>query len=278
MGDWPLQGSGAMHETAGAVTVSSEMTDVTASASTNTKGSWVQLIAATDFEASGILIRGGDFQSGGRHFLLDVAIGAEGSEIILIPDLAYMAARGSPQAPGSPLYYFFPLRVPQGVRLSVRVASSTASSVLNVGAYLFSGNFMASAPFNRVTAHGTNSSLSKGTIVDPGADDHAKANTEIVASTTNPIRALVIGETRSQLDGATTPTERLQDVSVGASAGQPIISNLASEENNEENVLPVWPGPYPCDIPAGSRLSINGQSDNTNATDRVWCITLYGLD
>ncbi len=96
-----------------------------------TKGSWAEVIASTSQEVSWIEIHINSNNSSGasRNTLLDVGIGAAGSEVVVIPDLIGGNA-WSYAADG--IFYRFPLMIPAGTRIAVRAAGSvtTAFNVL----------------------------------------------------------------------------------------------------------------------------------------------------
>ena len=59
---------------------------VSTSATSNTKGSWTELIASTDFNAQGLRLNAIPASSG-KFFLADFGIGAAGSEQVLVPNI-----------------------------------------------------------------------------------------------------------------------------------------------------------------------------------------------
>lgn len=115
-------------ETGGALTATSLPTAVTASASLHTKGSYTELLAATTKRSTClmILIRSSTAAS---DFLIDVATGAAGSEVVLIPDLLYASSL-------TDMNYTFPLRISAGTRISARCQADVSAAVCLMAVYV----------------------------------------------------------------------------------------------------------------------------------------------
>ena len=85
-----------------------------ASAGGGVKGAYVQLLAATTFESSLILLTCQPV-AGGGNFLVDIATGAGGAEVVLIPNI-FISGVGLAQN----LTIVF--RIPTGARVAIRVS------------------------------------------------------------------------------------------------------------------------------------------------------------
>lgn len=100
MGDWPLS-SISFYQT-------SNGKSIVAHASANTKGAYVECIASTTRNVAGIYILAEYCDE--YQFLIDIAVGAAGSEVVIIPNLTrgstvYTKYNNWP-------YYFFPINIP----------------------------------------------------------------------------------------------------------------------------------------------------------------------
>lgn len=132
-----MDGNGGA-DSIGFVSGSTTGTTVTASASTNTKGSYAQLVASTTRDYIGLF---GAFDTGGtttaHHNLLDIAIGASGSEQVIIPNFpAVSSAQGLSANLFSPENIpFTPILIPAGTRIAARMQSNVASSAMHVTLY-----------------------------------------------------------------------------------------------------------------------------------------------
>lgn len=114
----------------GANTADSGGTGIDPGGVANTKGAYSQLTAATTNRCSGLLVffgnQGSIARTAGSHWNADIAIGAGGSEQIIIPDLPISA-----EAVGDILVctqVFVPVLLPAGVRLAARAACTVTSS------------------------------------------------------------------------------------------------------------------------------------------------------
>lgn len=108
-------------------------TAITSSVSTNTKGSYTQLVASTAKDYCGLLLVPDTNQSGtATALLLDIAIGAGGSEQVIVPNF-YQSSFNDKVATS-----FVPINIPSGTRISARCQSATASQKIGLslqGAY-----------------------------------------------------------------------------------------------------------------------------------------------
>lgn len=119
-------------------------TVVNAGASANTKGSWTQIAASTSRTCSGLMIaavrpsQNVVAQTSPVYHLADIAVGASGSEQILVSDLRFESnvgtgglVSGSPTnkgalQPGS--LVLPPCDIPQGSRLAMRLQSTSTDA------------------------------------------------------------------------------------------------------------------------------------------------------
>lgn len=117
----------AGYDSVGFNTANAVGTVITASATPNTKGSYTQLIASTPRDYCGIFI-GPDMNTAQTvaQLLLDIAIGAGGSEVVIVPNWSQppfsdKMARG-----------FVPVSIPAGTRIAARCQSPTASATIGL--------------------------------------------------------------------------------------------------------------------------------------------------
>lgn len=270
MGDWPVD-SGAAVTTYGAVLSASTGTTVAASATANTKGAWIQLTASTTAQASALMLHAKC--SASIQFLFDIGVGPSGSETVLIADIhcSRLGLTGFEVA--------FPVRVPEGSRIAMRVASATASATVTALLYLISGGFDQPASRGLVRTYGATSGTSGGTSVDAGATANTKgAWTEIVLSTTDAHRGLMVVFGNQ---GIVTGVSGLFlfDIGVGASGSEQIIAaNVHVVATNSKALDPYATPVLPVSIPAGSRIAVRSQSNSVSATGRLLDVLLYGVN
>ena len=115
----------------GAVLTTSQGTPVAASSTANVKGAWVQLTASTLRDYQGIYVDFGNSSTTNATFLFDVAVGAAGSEQIIVPDIWFGGDQTMGLNQGGP-YPEFPVRIPAGNRIAVRCQSTTASASIPI--------------------------------------------------------------------------------------------------------------------------------------------------
>lgn len=272
MPEWSAWGSNRT-EGVGADTSDSQMTTITADASADTKGSYTQIVAATAFEASGLLIQMGVANI--NEYLVDFAVGAAASEQIIVPDLLY--GNPSRRIGGN---YFINISVPAGSRLAARCQGGTGSDLIDTQVYLLSSNFMQAPRYHRCTTYGADTSDSGGVGIDPGGSANTKgAYSQIVASTTNNIKELliVIGEGGNSTRSAAS---WLMDVAIGTGGSEQIIIpdlHFGSSIQGDD-LEPFVFGPFKVSIPSGTRLAIAAQCDITDAADRLFDAVIYGVD
>lgn len=114
----------------GFLTASSHGTVVDPGATANTKGAWAQLTASTTADIHGLLIgidsAGVTGSVGTRNtMLLDIGIGASGSEQVLIPNLILIHQQnaGAINSTWPDYFQMIPVQIPSGTRIAARCQS-----------------------------------------------------------------------------------------------------------------------------------------------------------
>jgi hypothetical protein len=247
---------------------------VTGSASAHTKGSYVQLIASTAEEYSGLMLTFGS--SSICTGLLDIAIGSAGSEQDIVPNIMFQTGVIGGLA-GSAT--FLPLRIPAGSRIAARLQTvAGGSQVVRFCLLGFTGGYSSRPPLGRATTYGVNTGTSRGTSIDPGASANTKGSfAQIVASTANNIRALMIC-LGSQGNPAPTSTNWLIDIGIGPATEKVLVANLFMNSHLASGLF--MPSHYflPVSIRAGTRVAARAQCGSTDPTDRLFDISLIGFD
>jgi hypothetical protein len=276
----PLGGHQALEDNVG--TTSAEFgTTVTASGTAHTKGSYSQLVASTTYEAFGISILLAGLQtaaSTNTRCLVDIGIGAAASEVVLIPDLMCGNVAQEAAASGMGAMYHFPLYIPAGSRLAARSQALVVSDTCTVALWLH--EWPLGAPEwvgSRVTAYGANTATSSGVNHSPGNSAYAAA-TQIVASTTNPIRAMQIGYGLAT-DTTGDTCRGLVRIGLGATPNY-LVSDLPFKESTTIEAVDFNHANFILsqkrfDLPAGSDLRLSAMR-NATAAARGWII--YGVD
>jgi hypothetical protein len=249
-------------------------TTLTASGSTNTKGSYAQLVASTPYDASGfwLLLSGASSLTAG--YLVDLAIGAAASEIVLVPNVPFNIQSA---ANSGTLAIFVPCAIPAGTRISARVQSSTGSTTVTAAVVLLDGSFDEDSSLAAPQNYGALTASSVGTSIDPGASANMKGSwVQIAASTTYDIGALqLICDTQKNV--TTIAQTWLIDIGIGAGGSEKVIAPNISLSCNAG---PMLTNPAPplirCQIPSGTRLAIRAQGTNGTSATRKFGATLLG--
>jgi hypothetical protein len=275
----PRQGASTLQSNSG--TTSAEFgATITASGSTHTKGSWSQLIATTTYTSYGIVIglaNVGTVATTNSRMLVDIGIGANPNEIVLIPDLIAGQAGSSASASSNPVYYYFPIIIPAGVRLSARNQALIASDTVSVTAHLLQGAVPGKWYGSRVTAYGITSASSTGTSHSPGNSSYA-TTTQLTASTTNPIKAMQVGADLYDQTAGSTVRGLIRIAAMGST--NYIVSDLPYRESTtlesvDQAQTNLILSHMNFNIPAGQYLGI-GAMRNVAAAARGFAI--YGVD
>jgi hypothetical protein len=244
-------------------------TTVTAGAA-NVKGTAVELIAATSFDAHWIEVMA--FKpSAGAAFAVDILTGSA-TEDVTIPDLTLQAR----QTNEGGARWLFPIFIPKGTRIAARLASSSASATCLVAVALFNAGIGAGGLASKVSQYGT-ISLSRGVNLDPGAVAHTDgAATQMTAATAFDHHWLVVTVLNPDAAYAGT-TKDLIDVLIGSATEQVLLGDWplggagTADVRRPDNTFhaPVY-------IPKGSRLSMRHRSSSTTDVDRDLYVTLHG--
>lgn len=255
MSHWPLWRGGGAYEAAGAQTGSSNGTTVTADPTGHAKpAAWTELIASTSFAYDFITVCLGANNLGGVRFLVDIAVGAAGSEETIVQNLP-LHAGGISSSAAFPL----PLRVRKGVRLSARCQASTGSSACDVMVIGEAGTPRGVGAFQRATTYGFEEGDSGGTLITSANSDNALPSTytQLALLTQRARLAYVmpIPTTASPTGGG---RRFLLNLYRGASGQESLLLPnlpLRFTGSTDGTVCDPCLGPFAVDLPAGARLS-----------------------
>ncbi len=235
-------------------------TRATAGGSANTKGSWSQVTASLPHDAYGfwLTMAGTATSATSTDGLLDIGIGAGGSEVVLVPDLL-AGWIGSPTQ--GPRVLFIPIFIPKGTRVAIRNQGVIASDTVDCMFHFKSGD-----PANRgqlfsgCDAYGVNSSgASAGTAHTPG-------NTGAESTWAN------LGSTASKSYGAILPLIQVGTVTTLTAIAYHwelgIGSVTLAEWYYMGNTGEYLNGPFPSEpaavnIASGAQLQVRAEASGT---------------
>lgn len=228
---------------------------ITASGSTNTKGSWTQLTAATDADVDELIVAVRDCFTSGQNSssLMDIGIGGAGSEVVIIANIA-VGYYGHTNR--------FPVPViPKGTRIAARMQSASASRTasLYVVPQGSTGRRRIAGP---IVTIGADTATSRGvSVTTPGSNNTKAAWTQITASTAQAFQGLALG-VQGGGQTAIPDANALVDIGIGASGSEVVlVGNIPLLINSSELVIHLADlGFWPLRIPQGSRLAVRYQA------------------
>ncbi len=278
MGDWPsgLADHGPVFNCSSEIVSSGDsgIVAVAAGATAHTKGAWAVRDPAIKFDVKYMQVH---FLTGSTlaEYLMDIGVGATGSEQVIISDIYFGPTYNTIRTSG---VYLFPVCIPKGSQISARVQASTKDSTVNFQLMLIGAGF-SNISCSKVDTYGADTSDSGGTSIDPGASANTKgAWVEITSGCLRPILGLSIA-IGNQLNTARTTGAWLLDIGVGAAGSETvIIPDLGLIASGTSDRVSPYVFPFiPLSIPVGTRISARAQSTITDATDRTFDIILYGI-
>ncbi len=231
---------------------------VTADATPHVKGAWTQLIASTldDSDYQNFIVA--TAQTGvNTATLIDFAVGASGSEIPIVENIAIGGVSAN-------MYMPILAKIPAGSRISARIQSLVVSKTATVTAFLFDTGFYQTAPTS-LDVLGTSTTTSVGTNI---TDTYS----EIVASLSVSYAGFVV--IPSLNTAAASSSAQNISVAVGASGSEidVLIFNISYTSAEQGNIRPgqytFMKGPFT----AGARISAKTSSSVNNGAKSLCLI------
>lgn len=256
--------------------------NITASSTANTPGSWVQLLAnnavsSTDTIQCVIFQAIGNNQAttADNSMLLDIGTGAAGSETVVAPNIAIGGAFNSG---GQGPCFCLPIRIAGATRVAARVRSATGSRTITLSVVGFTGA-AATAPFvdrlpTSVDTLGTSTSTSAGTAMSGSSGTWV----EISSATTTDYQALVVVPSGPGNVSGATLTEFRLDLGIGASGSEQAVAFINGFYTGNTVVVPrvalSFSSLYGGFVPAGSRIAVR---HNLAANPERVCACVIGV-
>lgn len=268
MPDWALQEAAQWTDQVGIASGAIGGVVVTAGA-VNTKGSYTAgaISASTPRKADMLLLT--MTTKGSPDYLVDLAIGAAGSESIVVPNLA-----STGPTYGSSVY-LLPIGVPAGSRLNVRSQATTSSAALSVSASLISGGMLGMPAFNRCETLGATTADSGGTgLGNPASPATMGAWTQI-GTTTFPWKWVITAMGDQAITTRTSGQRFMWEIGVGAAAAQWLLIGGQSAGTSSTSFAHSHHLGFPCNIPDGSALW--GRYASSAITTLGMDMILYGF-
>ena len=251
-----MSAPGFRGQSIGTIPSTSRPTSIFSSATAHIKGAWVELIAATAFDADYCHVDTVTANAKGAY-LLDIGIGAAASEVVLIPDFIIDCGDGGTNHQRTT----YPLSIPAGSRLSGRLQGSVGNKNHLVAMEVYAQS--ARPALGRVEAVGVISSGDTShTKITPSATAHIKgAWVEMVAASTFDSKEAILFFGRGNI--ARSNMSYFVDIAIGAAASEVvIIENIRVESvsSSPDTIYPQYIGHFPFEIPAGTRIAARCQA------------------
>ena len=237
---------------------------MTSGASVNTPGAWVQVLANNAVSASETIacvnIRCiGNNQGTGvdASALMDVGIGAAGSEVVIAPDIA---VGGGVNSGGAGCNFALPIKIPGATRVAFRFRCAQASRIYIIQQVVFSGQ-IADSKFadqlpTSVDTLGTSTATSAGTAMSGASGTWV----EITPSTTKDYQALALIPSGPQDTTGGTQAIVHMDLGIGAAGSEQVIAHAGCTVNANGVIFPLdtndTHGLFGGLIPAGTRIAV----------------------
>ena len=252
-------------------------TVVAPSATAATKGSWVSLgTLSADAVALRVMVSiAGEGATGGNG-AFDIGIGTSGSQVVLVANLVCPVKSGNNTQ--AVVQFLLPLSLPSGTQIWARSAYSAASAT---GIYVasfsaFDGEYTAEGIAGIDTLGFTAGTLVGTSFATTGTG--AKGTySQIIATTTRDYSQLLV--CLDQGTGGLTSAQLLTfDIAIGASGSEKVIVPDVSFylNSNYGGGGATSAGPFPVEIPSGSRIAVRGAQDSAIAAI-TYGATIYGV-
>lgn len=242
-------------------------------ASANTKGSWFELSASTSADICWLEIYADPFESAtaGVMIAIDIGIGASGSEQTIISNLLVSVPTNYSEL----LRTAFPLQIPAGTRVAVRLACTTVANTAPVELTVvgYDGEFPQMEGCAGVEGIGVSFSSSPySTAFTPGASGALGSWTQIIASTTRDYYGLVVSHDGQMTIDPNFPFVN-SDIGIGASGSEQVLIKDLLWQQQHTFVSEL----FPVQVPAGSRLSVRGTLSTAIGSGGLYGCSLFGV-
>lgn len=231
---------------------------ITASGTAHTKGAWTQIFSSTLQHSQLIALMWDDIGIAATNTatLLDVGIGAAGSEVVVISNINLGSLGHGSQN-------LVPLLIPQGSAVSLRCQSVIVSEAV-VGRATLVPKAVEADVAEMCDTYGDLTASSSGTLLPTPSVINTKTGwQQITASTTRDARWLTwsLGSNQTAVNAA----QGSFDIGYGAAASEQVLVGDIRWQVNLNEMLRPANFFVPCSLPFGTRLAVRFQSGTTSA-------------
>lgn len=268
MGDWALSQCERQEFSA---------LQVSRTAGANTKSSYQQIIAATGFAYNAISLQLNSDGGGGQCYLVDIAIGAGGSEVVIIPNILVDSMRAIGHCG---VNITIPVAIAAGTRISAALQEVGGSGTRQVNLALTGragGANAVQSPCGTVSNYGALTASSNGTLIDQGA----VANTfgswvQMTAATARDHNALIAVMGTNQTTSWAGSFLFDFQIGIGAGGSEVVIAQFESMTNANGNRMQVNSFDANYAVPAGSRVAMRSKCTSATSFERQATAIILG--
>ena len=236
----------------------------------NTKGSYTQLVAATTFDACWIMVSIKETSNSTTHCAVDIAIGAGGSEKVILSNLMVEGSTNGTSGANS----LFPCNIPAGTKISARAQNGGAvADGPTVSIILFDGGFTQFEGAAGADDIGFVSATTYGSLITASASANTKGSyTQLVAATARDYIGFVLYFGAPSTGAGAS--RGLYDIAIGSIGSEIVIVPNIGANAVQVNSKPAYSGPFFINIPAGTRIAARMQADTGSQAGGM---VLYGI-
>jgi len=264
----------AVYETLGADTATSLGAALTASASANTKGSWVDLGAVTTYDYHSIWVSmvGG---ATAADILIDIGLSDGANRWTIMPNLRCAMGAGIWRGAAA---VQLPLHIPGGSQVSARCQASTGSSVVYVTVTGSTIGMHGGPGYSRGDQCYT-VTTSRGVDIEPTTAHTKTAWTTLDASAGADSQALLVAVGPGAQVTRTVDRTYLLDIGINSAGSEfAVLPDLmVAQSATDDRPLPQYLGPFPVDIRDGARISARAQASDVTAGERKIDVAAWGF-
>lgn len=260
MADFSMVGGGPSAFDDSFVLANTAGTNVTASGTADTKGSYVELVsAANNTTATRYLSIQFSGKAALAEFLVDIAVGGAGSEEVVIDNIWVFDSTAS-----ATMIFALPYNIASGQRISARCQSNVSSGVITVLVSRQAGVFSQTPGLGEVTTYGANTTTTSGVQVARAGAAAWGSWVEMTASTTDAAKGFLVACHKEGLASWTT-LQLVFQVAVGSAGNEEIISpTFTVTTNSNETMMPGITQFIEAGIASGQRVSIRASGSASN--------------
>lgn len=257
-------------------------TNLTASGSTNTKGTWTAIHSTitydlywhrVTFTANGTTATDMQGAAASRQGLIDLGIGPDASNVTVVAENLLC---GSASTFGGQLgrNYLFPLYIPAGTQLWARLQGNVASITCRAAVASY-GNPDRSGVFpviQYIESIGANTGTSVGTSITPGSNGAMGTDIAVDATANSDYCGFFCAMACE--DTTMGNLTHVANVLVGADAEED-LGNLTQQSHNSSEFMNSMSWPTFFDCPVGT--SVGARASCTGTPDATMSIIAYGM-